>query len=133
MKSAIVPVFVFPATSLATPSATENLATPAVPPAPVALAATKLIDEIAEFVNAVVVIAQPADSTFFEISEINSPLTLSLKVTVIVADTVGILGVAVKLPPDTTLLELNLTVGRVASITTLESAAEAAVVVPPNV
>ena len=45
MKSEIVAVFVFPATSLATPSATENLAMPAVPPAPVAFEATKLIKE----------------------------------------------------------------------------------------
>ena len=123
----------FPATSLATPSATENLAIPAVPPAPVAFDATKFIDEIAAFVKDVVVIVQPVDSAFLVISEISNPLTLSLKVTVIVADTVGTPAVAIKLPPDTTLLELNLTVGRVASITTLESAADAAVVVPPSV
>jgi hypothetical protein len=132
MKSEIVAVFVFPATSLATPSATENLAIPAVPPVPLAFSATKLIDVIAAFVKAVVVMAQPVDSAFFVISEINSPLTLSLKVTVIVAETLGTPGVAVKLPPDTTLLELNLTVGRVASITTFDRAVEAAVVAPPN-
>ena len=64
MKSEIVAVFVFPATSLATPSATENLAMPAVPPAPVAFEATKLIVVIAAVVKDVVVMAQPVDSTF---------------------------------------------------------------------
>ena len=101
MKSEIVAVFVFPATSLATPSATENLAMPAVPPAPVAFEATKFIAEIAAVVKAVVVIAQPVDSTFFVISEISRPLTVSLNVTVIVADTVGTPGVAVRFPPET--------------------------------
>jgi hypothetical protein len=74
--------------------------------------------------------AQPVDSAFFVISEISSPLTLSLKVTVIVAETVGVVGVAVKLPPETTLLEVKTTVGLVASICTLDSADETAEVPP---
>ena len=42
-------------------------------------------------------------------------------------------GVAVLFPPDTIWDEVSVTVGRVLSITTLESAADAAVVVPPSV
>ena len=133
MNSEVVKVFVFPATSLATPAATENLAIPAVPPAPVAFDATKFIDVIAAVVKAVVVIVQPDDSAFFVISEISSPLTLSLNVTVTVTETVGIAGVAVKLPPETICEEVKVTVGRVASITTFANAVEAAVVVPPKV
>ena len=130
MKSEAVAVFVFPATSLATPAATENLAMPAIPPAPVVFEAVKFIAEIAAFVNEVVVIAQPVDSAFFVISAIVSPLTLSLKVTVIVAETVGVDGVAVKFPPETTLLEVKTTVGPVASICTLDNADETAEVPP---
>ena len=130
MKSEAVAVFVFPATSLATPAATENLAMPAIPPAPVVFEAVKFIAEIAAFVNEVVVIAQPVDSAFFVISEISRPLTDSLNVTVIVAETVGVDGVAVKFPPETTLLEVKTTVGRVASICTLDNADETAEVPP---
>ena len=132
MKSESVAVFVFPATSLATPAATENLTIPAIPPAPVAFDATKFIDDIAAVVNAVVVMAQPADSAFFVISEISSSLTLSLNVTVTVTETVGIPGVAVLFPPETICEEVNVTVGRVASMATFAKAVEAAVVVPPN-
>jgi hypothetical protein len=132
MKSELVAVFVFPATSLATPAATENLTIPAIPPAPVAFDATKFIDDIAAVVNAVVVMAQPADSAFFVISEISSPLTLSLNVTVTVTETVGMAGVAVKLPPETICEDVKVTVGRVASIFTFANAADAAVVVPPS-
>ena len=78
-----------PATSLATPSATESFMVPAVPPAPVAFVTTNVAEVIAAVVKAVVVIAQPVDSIFFVISEIVKPLTDSLKVTVIVAVTVG--------------------------------------------
>ena len=42
-------------------------------------------------------------------------------------------GVAVLFPPETICEEVSVTVGRVASITTLDKAVEAAVVVPPNV
>jgi hypothetical protein len=130
MKSEAVAVFVFPATSLATPAATENLAIPAVPPAPVAFDATKFIDEIAALVNEVVVMAQPVDSAFFVISEISSPLTLSLNVTVTVTETVGIPGVAVLFPPETICDEVKVTVGLVASITTPVKAVETADVPP---
>jgi hypothetical protein len=126
-------VFVFPATSLATPAATENLTIPAIPPAPVAFDATKFIDDIAAVVNAVVVMAQPADSAFFVISEISSPLTLSLNVTVTVTETVGIPGVAVLFPPETICEEVKVTVGRVASTLTFANAVEGAVVAPPKV
>ena len=42
-------------------------------------------------------------------------------------------GVAVLFPPETICEEVSVTVGRVASITTLANAADAAVVVPPSV
>ena len=130
MNSEAVAVFVFPATSLATPAATENLTIPAVPPAPVAFDAAKFIDEIAALVNEVVVMAQPVDSAFFVISEISSPLTLSLKVTVTVTETVGVPGVAVLFPPETICDEVKVTVGLVASICTPVKAGETADVPP---
>ena len=132
MNSLAVAVFPLPATSKAASAPTENLAVPAVPPAPVALVATKLIVVIAAVVNEVVVTAQPVDSIFLMISAIVNPVTDSLKVTVIVAVTDGAACVAVKFPPETTCKELKVTVGAVASITTLAKAVESTVVVPPN-
>ena len=78
-----VAVLVLPATSLATPSAMDRIRVPAVPPAPVVFATSKTTDVMAEVVRAVVVIDQPVDEAALVISEINKPLTLSLKVAVI--------------------------------------------------
>ena len=82
-KLLAVAVFVFPATSLATPSAIDRISVPAVPPAPVVFPTSKVTEVIAEVVSEVVVIVQPVDAAAFVISEISKPLTLSLKVTVI--------------------------------------------------
>ena len=82
-KLLAVAVLVFPATSLATPSATERMSFPAVPPAPVLFATLNTADVIADVVSAEVVISQPVDAAAFVISLINIPLTASLKVIVI--------------------------------------------------
>lgn len=132
-KSEVVARFVFPAVSVATPSAIENLAVPATPPAPVAFAATKFIDVIAAVVKAVVVTAQPVDSAFLLTSEISKPVTDLLKVIVIVALTLGAVGVAVRFPPETTFAEVRVTVGRPVSICTFVRAVDAAELVVPLV
>ncbi len=82
-KLLAVAVFVLPATSLATPSRIESMRVPAVPPAPVEFVTLKTTEVMAEVVRAVVVIDQPVDDAALVISEINKPLTLSLKVAVI--------------------------------------------------
>ena len=82
-KLLAVAVFVLPAVSLATPSKMERMSVPAVPPTPVKFATLKTTDVMAEVVKAVVVIDQPVDEAALVISEINKPLTLSLKVAVI--------------------------------------------------
>ena len=132
-KSEVVARFVLPAVSVATPAAIENLPIPGTPPAPVAFAATKFIDEIAAVVKDVVVIAQPVDSAFLLTSEISKPETDLLKVMVIVALTLGAVGVAVKFPPDTTFADVRVTVGRTVSICTLVRAVDAVEVVVPLV
>ena len=133
MNSELVAELVFPATSVATPSAIENFAVPAVPPAPVEFSATKLMAVIAAVVNAVVVIAQPVDSGFFVTSEISSPVTDLLNVIVSVALTRGAPGVAVKLPPEVTFVDVKVTVGRTVSICTLARAVDVVDVVVPLV
>jgi len=55
-KSELVARFVFPATSVATPSGIENLAIPGIPPVPVVFSAAKLMAVIAAVVKEVVVI-----------------------------------------------------------------------------
>ena len=132
-KSEAVAVFVFPATSLATPANTESRRIPAVPPAPVALTTVNTTEAKGEVVNAVWVIAQPVDSIFLVISEISIPLTVSLKVAVIWFVKAGAAWVAVLFPPVRICEEVNVTVGRVVSICTPASAVEAPVVVPPRV
>lgn len=132
-KSEVVARFVLPAVSVATPAAIENLPIPATPPAPDAFAATKFIDVIAAVVKADVVIAQPVDSAFLPTSDTSKPVTDLLKVMVIVALTLGAVGVAVKFPPDTTFAEVKVTVGRTVSIWTLLRAVDAAEVVLPLV
>ena len=122
-------MFVFPATSLATPAATETLMVPAVPPAPVLFVSVKLIAVIAAVVNDVVVIDQPVDSLFFVISEIVNPETLSLNVAVRATETDGVPGVAVRFPPEA-VAEVRVTVGRTVSICTPVNAVEAAEVPP---
>ena len=125
--------FVFPAASVATPSAIENLPIPAVPPAPVAFAATKFIDVIAAVVKADVVIDQPVDSVFLLTSEMSKPVTDSLKVIVMVALTLGAAAVAVRFPPDATFAEVKVTVGRTVSICTLVRAVDVVELVVPLV
>ena len=67
------------------------------------------------------------------ISEINNPVTFSLKVAVKVYVLVADGGIeTIEFPPFASVVE-SVTVGRVASITTLANAADAAVVVPPSV
>ena len=78
-----VAVFVFPATSFATPSATERISFPAFPPAPVLFVTVKTAEVIGAVVKAVCVISQPVDDAALVISLINIPLTASLNVIVI--------------------------------------------------
>ena len=134
-KLLAVAVFVLPATSLATPSKMERIRVPAVPPAPVALSTLKVNWAIKALVNAVVVIAHPVDDAALVISEIRKPLTASLKVTIIWLVTSGEDAGAneVLFPPERICEEVNVTVGRVASIFTFAKAVEAPVVVPPRV
>ena len=108
---------------------------PAVPPAPVALVTSNAKEVPGDVVKALCAIAQPVDSIFLVISEIRSPLILSLKVAVIrlVTDGEEVGDKAVLFPPERICDEVKVTVGRVASITTFASAVEPTVVVPPRV
>jgi hypothetical protein len=82
--------------------------------------------------RAVVESTQPVDAAFLVISEINNPVTFSLKVAVKVYVLVADGGIeTIEFPPFASVVE-SVTVGRVASITTFAKAVEAVVVVPPN-